>query len=183
MAVGSNMMPLGTKAPDFNLPDTITEKNINLNDLKSDVATVIMFLCNHCPYVVHIRSKLAQIAKEYQNLGIKFAAISPNDITKYPEDAPDKMKEVARETGFTFPYLYDEPQETARAYEAACTPEFYIFNKELKCVYRGQFDDSRPQNDKPVTGKDLTDALDNLIAGKPVSENQIPSIGCSIKWK
>jgi peroxiredoxin len=183
MSVESKMLALGTRASDFNLPDTISGKIVSLNGIRSKTATVIIFLCNHCPYVKHIQNGLAAFVKEYQAKGISFAGISPNDITNYPEDSPEKMKEVAEEAGYTFPYLYDESQDVARAYNAACTPEFYVFDKDLKLVYRGQFDDSRPSLDIPVTGKDLRKALDNIIKGVAVDPNQKPSIGCSIKWK
>jgi len=183
MALESNMLALGTQAPGFNLPDTVTGKKINLDDIKSKTATVIMFLCNHCPYVKHIQNELASLVKEYQAKGISFAGISSNDIISYPDDSPDMMKEVAEEVGFTFPYLYDESQDAARAYRAACTPEFYVFDKDLSLVYHGQFDNSRPSLEIPVSGREIRNALDNLIAGKPVEEKQIPSIGCSIKWK
>jgi len=183
MAVASKMIPLGTIAPEFELPDTISGQMINLYKIKSDIATVVMFLCNHCPYVVHIKDVLAKTAFEYQKKGLSFAAVSSNDIIKYPEDSPENMKHFAAEAGFTFPYLYDESQETARDYDAACTPDFYVFDREMKLVYRGQFDDARPGNSIPVTGSDLRKVLDALITGEPVSEQQKPSIGCSIKWK
>jgi peroxiredoxin len=183
MAVESNALTLGTKAPGFNLTDTITGEKININDIKSKIATVVMFLCNHCPYVKLIQTELVKLVKEYQAKGISFAGISSNDISAYPEDSPEKMKDVAKEFGFTFPYLYDESQDTARSYQAACTPEFFVFDKNLSLVYHGQFDNSRPSLNIPVTGDDLRNALDNLISGKPVEEKQIPSIGCSIKWK
>ena len=179
----SNMIPLGTTAPNFSLHDTVSGEKKSLNELKSDIATVIMFICNHCPYVKHINSELVKVAKIYQSKGISFIAISSNDVVNYPEDSPEKMKETAATEGYTFPYLYDETQEIARAYDAACTPDFYIFDKELKLVYRGQFDDSRPKNDTPVTGADLRGALDAVLNGSPVIENQKPSIGCNIKWK
>ncbi len=175
----SNMLPLGTKAPDFELLDTKNNKICSLEELKSTKATVIMFICNHCPYVKHIQRQLVQLTKDYQPKGIAFIAINANDAIKYPEDAP---KEMAKHT-YPFPYLYDESQITAKAYGAACTPDFYIFNKDLLCVYRGQLDDSRPGNKIPVTGNSLRAALDNLITEKPVDSNQKPSIGCSIKWK
>ena len=177
------MIPLGTTAPDFNLPDTISGKLVKLDDIKSDIATVIMFLCNHCPYVKHINKGLVQLYNDYFPKGISFAAISPNDIVAYPEDSPSRMKEVGEEVGYKFPYLYDETQVTASAYDAACTPDFYIFDKNLKLVYRGQLDDARPGNNIPVTGKDVRNALDNILTGRPVDQNQKPSIGCSIKWK
>lgn len=179
----SNMMPLGTPAPDFDLPDTVSGKNYSLNEFKSDVATVVMFICNHCPYVIHIRRELVDVANEYQTKGITFVAISSNDVENFPQDGPDKMAELASQLGFTFPYLYDESQDIAKAYMAACTPDLYIFDKDLQCVYRGQFDDSRPGKDAPVTGKDLRFALDNILSGKEVDPEQKPSMGCNIKWK
>lgn len=179
----SNMLPLGSHAPEFALPDTVTDKIITLDDIKSDIATVIMFICNHCPFVVHIEDALVQFATEYQSKGIQFVAISANDAEAYPADAPELMKVRAQKLKFTFPYLYDETQEVAKAYRAACTPDFYIFDKDLCCVYRGQFDEARPNNDIPVTGQDMRHALDQLIAGKPVNPAQKPSIGCNIKWK
>jgi peroxiredoxin len=177
------MLPLGTTAPGFNLLDTITGKKVGLNEIKSDIATVIMFICNHCPYVKHVNQELVRLYEDYHPRGISFAAISSNDIAAYPEDSPSRMKETASEIGYQFPYLYDETQEAAKAYQAACTPDFYIFDMDLKLVYRGQLDDSRPGNGKPVTGRDIRNALNNIISGIPVNLNQVPSIGCSIKWK
>jgi len=182
-ATPSNMMPLGTMAPDFNLTDTISGKKKSLHELKSEKATVITFICNHCPFVKHVQKGLVKLAKDYIPSGISFVAINSNDVKAYPDDSPERMKEVAKQLGYPFPYLYDESQDIARAYGAACTPDFYIFDKDLKCVYRGQMDDSRPSNDIPVTGKDIRAALDAILAGKPVSEEQKPSIGCNIKWK
>ena len=179
----SKMVPLGMIAPDFVLPDTISGENKSLTDLKSEKATVIMFICNHCPFVKHVQKQLVKLAREYQAKGISFVAISSNNVEKYPDDSPQRMKEVAQELGYPFPYLYDESQEVARAYNAACTPDFYVFDKNLKLVYRGQMDASRPGNNIPVTGKDLREALDNILQGKSVSEDQRPSIGCNIKWK
>lgn len=179
----STMLPLGTAAPNFELPDTVSGKKLNLQQLKSNVATVIMFICNHCPYVKHIQRELKQFAQEYQKKNVAVIAISSNDVENYPDDSPEKMRETAEKFAYTFPYLYDESQEVAKAYQAACTPDFYLFDKNLKCVYRGQFDDSRPGNNIPVTGKDLKKALDNLIADKPIDPNQKPSMGCNIKWK
>lgn len=180
----SNMMPLGAKAPDFCLPDTISKKNLSLQQLRSpNSATVIMFICNHCPFVVHIQKKLVEIADIYQKKGTRFIAISSNDVTEYPEDSPEKMREVAQSLHFPFPYLYDETQTIAKAYQAACTPDFYVFDQNLQCIYRGRFDDSRPGKDIPVTGKDLTDALDAFLNNTPAPEEQHPSIGCNIKWK
>ncbi len=179
----SNMLPVGTIAPEFSLPDTISGEIITLNELKSDNATVIMFICNHCKYVKHLNAEIVKIASEFQPLGVKFVGISSNNIENYPEDTPDIMKVRASELGYTFPYLYDETQETAKAYEAACTPDFYIFDKDLKLVYRGRLDASSPGNGIPVTGNDLRGALRAVIAGQFVSEIQFPSMGCNIKWK
>ena len=182
-ATPSAMIELGTKAPEFNLPDTISGNTLSLNDLRSDISTVVMFICNHCPYVKHIASKLSEVAKEYESKGISFIAISSNDVKNYPEDSPDKMKEFAEMHNFIFPYLYDETQDVAKKYKAECTPDIFVFDSNLLLVYRGQFDESRPGNNKPVTGNDLKSALDNILNGKPVDEHQIPSIGCNIKWK
>lgn len=179
----SKMIPLGTIAPDFTLPNVVTGKELSLSESKSDVATVIMFICNHCPFVKHVQDGLIRLANDYTSRGISFIAISSNDVDSYPQDGPDKMKEIAEQKNYPFPYLYDETQEVAKAYKAACTPDLYIFDKELKCVYRGQLDASRPGNNIPVTGKDMREALDNILAEKPVSENQRASIGCNIKWK
>ncbi|NIW46980.1 MAG: redoxin domain-containing protein [candidate division Zixibacteria bacterium] len=179
----SNMIALKTEAPDFTLPDTVSGKMTSLSELKSDTATVIMFICNHCPFVRHVQHELVRLANDYQPKGISFIAISSNDVEQYPQDSPQRMREVAEELGYPFPYLFDETQQVARAYQAACTPDFYIFDSDLKCVYRGQLDDSRPGNDIPVTGKDVRSALDSVLQGKPVDENQRPSVGCNIKWK
>ena len=179
----SNMLPLGTKAPDFQLLDTRTGNDLTLDKLKSDTATVIMFICNHCPYVKHIQNKLADIAQRYQNNGVSFIAISSNNIEVYPQDGPDEMKKQAEENHYCFPYLFDDTQQVARAYQAACTPDFYIFDKDLLCIYRGRFDNSTPGNNQPVTGNDLTSALDAVITGKTVSTEQYPSHGCNIKWR
>lgn len=179
----STMLPLGTVAPDFTLPDTVSGQMMSLQSLKSEIATLMMFICNHCPFVKHIQAQLVSLAKDYQAQGVSVIAISSNDVENYPEDSPKKMKEVAEQWGYPFPYLYDESQAVARAYQAACTPDFYIFDKDLKCVYRGQLDDSRPQNGMPVTGKDIRRALDALLLNQAVDEEQKPSIGCNIKWK
>jgi len=179
----SNMLPLGTIAPNFTLLDTVSGKELELTNIKSEKATVIMFICNHCPFVKHINSELVRLAKEYLPKGIAFIAISSNDAVKYPADAPEEMTKTARDLGYPFPYLYDETQEVAKAYNAACTPDFYIFDKNLSLVYRGQLDDSRPSNSIPVTGKDIRNALDNILNNKEVDVNQKPSIGCNIKWK
>ncbi len=179
----SNMLPLGTVAPDFELFDTLSNKMLSLNALKSDKATVIMFSCNHCPYVIHINDEIVRIANDYQAKGISFIAISANDAQSVPEDAPDKMTLLAQEAGYTFPYLYDENQAVAKAYDAACTPDFYIFDAELRLVYRGRLDNSRPNSGIPLTGKDLRVALDAILSETAVSTVQFPSMGCNIKWK
>lgn len=183
MAATSKMIELGTPAKNFELINAVSEERLSLDDIKSDKATVIMFICNHCPYVIHILDGLVKLTNEYMDKGISFAAISSNDVINYPEDSVDKMKEMALKKNFKFPYLYDETQQVARFYGAECTPDIFVFDKDLKLVYRGQFDDSRPKNDIPVTGKDLRNALDSILKGVPVDQNQIPSIGCSIKWK
>ena len=177
------MMPLGTKAPDFLLKDTVSGASLSLADLRSDRATVIMFVCNHCPYVIHLNDCLVALAKKYQSKGVAFIGISSNDVNFVPEDGPELMKIHAEKTGYPFPYLYDETQEVAKAYDAACTPEFYIFDSELRLAYRGRLDNSRPGNAFPPSGKDLADALDALLSGKQVSAAQYPSMGCNIKWK
>jgi peroxiredoxin len=179
----SNMIPLGTPAPDFALPDVVSGKTISLQDVRSEKATVVMFICNHCPFVKHVQQGIVELANDYQPKGVSFVAISANDAGQYPQDAPDKMKAVAEEQGYPFPYLYDESQDVAKAYKAACTPDFYIFDGDLKCVYRGQLDDARPGKPVPVTGSDVRAALDNVLRGQPVSDDQKPSIGCNIKWK
>lgn len=176
-------IPLGFKAPDFSLPDTVSGKLLSLADVRGDKATVVMFICNHCPYVKHVNKQLVSLANDYTSRGIAFVAISSNDVVNYPQDAPELMKETALVEGYPFPYLYDETQEVAKAYHAACTPDFSIFDKDLLCVYRGQLDDSRPKNDSVADGKDIRAALDNILTGMPVSEQQIPSLGCNIKWK
>lgn len=179
----SNMLKLGTKAPDFTLPDTVSGNEVSLADVSSDVATVIMFICNHCPYVIHVNKGVVELAKHYQELGVGFVAISSNDVENYPDDSPKKMKTHAKKNGYPFPYLYDESQEVAKAYDAACTPDFYVFNPEMELVYRGQIDGSRPGSGIPVTGEDLRAALDAVMMGRPVSTKQRPSAGCNIKWK
>lgn len=179
----SNMMALGTTAPDFQLPDTVSGRVLSLDDLKSDKATVIMFICNHCPYVKFVNEGIVSLANDYQSKGVAFIAISSNDVENYPEDAPDKMTITANQLGYSFPYLYDESQDVARSYDAACTPDFYVFDGDLKCVYRGQMDGARPSNGQPVTGSDIRKALDSVLAGMAVEGDQRPSIGCNIKWK
>lgn len=183
-ATASTMLPLHTIAPDFCLPDTITDREYALQALKGQQGTLILFICNHCPYVLHIKQQLIAIARQYAPLGIATIAISANDIENYPQDAPDKMKQLMEDWGNPFSaYLYDETQEVARAYQAACTPDIYLFDANLACVYRGRLDGATPKNDVPVTGEDLRKALDNVLAGLPITEEQLPSIGCNIKWK
>lgn len=177
------MVPLGTVAPDFTLRDVVSGNMLSIETLKSDKATVIMFICNHCPYVKHVQAGLTELAKDYQSKGASFIAINSNDVENYPDDSPDKMKIEAEDAGYTFPYLFDETQETAKLYNAACTPDFYIFDKDLKLAYRGQLDDSRPGNKVPVTGRDMRTALDLILDGKPAQAEQRPSAGCNIKWK
>lgn len=179
----STMVSLGTKAPDFLLPDTVSGKQLSLKDVKGETATMIMFICNHCPFVKHVNAELVGLANDYKNKGIGFVAISSNDVINHPNDSPELMKQVAKQLKYPFPYLYDESQDTAKAYDAACTPDFFIYDKDLRLVYRGQLDDSRPGNEVPVTGKDIRYALDCIINNKPVPQEQRPSIGCNIKWK
>jgi peroxiredoxin len=178
----STMLPLGTAAPDFKLPDT-NGKTVSLADFKGAPALAVLFICNHCPYVKHLRAGLAQFGRDYTSKGVAIVAISSNDAKNYADDSPAKMKEEVKLAGYTFPYLYDETQAVAKAYRAACTPDIYLFDKDQKLVYRGQFDDSRPGNGVTVTGKDLRAATDAVLAGKPVSPNQKVSMGCNIKWK
>lgn len=178
----SQMLELGTSAPQFNLPDT-AGKNVSLDDFKDAPALLVIFMCNHCPFVKHILDKMVELMKGYQEKEVAVVGINSNDVVNYTDDSPEMMAKTAIKSGFTFPYLYDETQETARAYHAACTPDFFLFDAERKLVYRGQLDDSRPGNDIPVTGADLTAAIDAVLAGKPVPGRQKPSIGCNIKWK
>jgi thiol-disulfide isomerase/thioredoxin len=178
----SHTMAIGTKAPTFQLPDAVSGKQLSLGELQSDQATVIMFICNHCPYVKHVEHELAELAKEYQIKGVAFVAISSNDVNDYPQDAPEQMKLRAAALGYSFPYLYDESQEIAKAYQAECTPEFYVFGPKGTCVYHGRFDESSPGKGE-VTGNDLRAALDAVLAGRPPLDPQYPSMGCNIKWK
>ncbi|TVS14766.1 MAG: thioredoxin family protein, partial [Planctomycetaceae bacterium] len=178
----STMLPLGTKAPDFSLPN-IDGRTISLQDFAGVDALVVMFLCNHCPFVKHIADVVAKVAREYQDRGAAFVGINSNDVENYPDDSPEKMVAEADARGYTFPYLYDETQEVARAYRAACTPDFFIFDRNQQLVYRGQFDASRPGSEIPVTGEDLTSALDAVLRGEKAPEDQKPSIGCNIKWR
>ncbi|MCC7389382.1 MAG: thioredoxin family protein [Phycisphaerales bacterium] len=181
-ATPSTMLPLGTRAPDFTLADAVSGRTVDRGSF-ADRPLLVMFLCNHCPFVKHTRAQLAALAREYQAKGVAVVAISSNDAQQYPADGPDLMQAEAREAGYTFPYLFDESQQVAKAYHAACTPDFFLFDAHHKLVYRGQLDDSRPKNDKPVTGRDLRAALDAVLAGTPAPAEQLPSIGCNIKWK
>jgi len=178
----STMLPLGTEAPAFSLPDT-TGKTVSLEDFSGAKALLVMFICNHCPYVKHVRRGLADLAKDYQPRDVAVVGISSNYVPDYPEDSPEHMAKEVEEQGYIFPYLYDETQEIARAYSAACTPDFFLFDEKGKLVYRGQLDDSRPGNDKPVTGADLRAALDAVLSRQPVNFDQKASVGCNIKWK
>ena len=179
----TTQIPLGFNAPKFNLPDVISNTNISLNDIKQSKGLVVMFICNHCPYVIHVIDEIINIANHYQKKGIGFVAISSNDVINYPEDNPSKMKLFAQEKKFTFPYLYDESQKTAKDYDAACTPDFSVFDNQLKCIYRGQMDNARPKNDSPNDGKDLRKVLDYTLENKKIDFEQKPSLGCNIKWK
>lgn len=179
----SNMLPLGTVAPDFALPDTVSDKTLGLAELKSDKATVIMFICNHCPYVKHVNAELIRIALDYQRRGVSFIAISSNDAERYPDDGPEQMKRVAARLGYPFPYLHDRTQSVARAYQAACTPDLYLFDGAMKLAYRGRLDGSSPGNKVPLTGTDLRAALDAVLAGHAPAAQQLPSMGCNIKWR
>ena len=179
----SNMLALGTKAPDFKLRNTVDDTLVALDDVKGKNGTLLMFICNHCPFVKHVNAELARLAEDYISKGINCIAISSNDAANYPEDSPHLMKQNAIDHGFIFPYLYDEDQKVAKAYDAACTPDFYVFDADLELVYRGQLDDSRPGNGIPVTGRDIRTALDCTLSNNPISEEQKPSIGCNIKWK
>ncbi len=181
VAVNSTMLPLGTAAPDFTLPD-VSGRMVSLAEFRGK-PLLVMFICNHCPYVKHLRSALAQLGRDYVPKGLAITAVSSNDVAGYPQDGPELMKIEAAEAGYNFPYLYDATQAVAKAYRAACTPDFFLFDRDHRLVYRGQFDDSRPKNNLPATGKDLRAALDAVLAGKAVAAEQKPSIGCNIKWK
>lgn len=178
----SIMQPLGMKAPEFTLIEPLSNQSKSLQSLASDIATVIMFICNHCPFVKHINLELVRLARDYLPKGISFIAISSNDAINYPQDGPEQMAQQAKKLGYPFPYLYDRTQAVAKSYGAACTPDFFVFNKELRLVYRGQLDDSRPSNDKPNDGRDIRRTLDNLLAGREIDDEQKPSVGCNIKW-
>lgn len=177
------MLALGTIAPGFNLRNTVNDTFIKLDDYQDYKAYVIMFICNHCPYVIHVNPEIIKLSNEYKEKGLSFFAISSNDIINYPQDAPVLMKEQALKLNYSFPYLYDETQEVAKAYHAACTPDIYVFDKDKKLVYRGRLDDSRPNSGIELTGKDLRQALNDVLSGKEVSPVQFPSMGCNIKWK
>lgn len=179
----STMLPLGTQAPDFHLPEVVSEKTISLSTFADKKALLVMFICRHCPFVKHIQEQLALLGKDYLNSDLGIVAISANDAKNYPDDAPESLKAMVTEIGFQFPLCYDETQETAKAYTAACTPDFFVFDSQRKLVYRGQLDDSRPSNGKPVTGADLRSAIAAVLADNPVTEQQKPSVGCNIKWK
>ena len=179
----STMLPLGTKAPAFSLPDVVSGRTITLETFKDRKALLVMFICRHCPYVQHVKEELARLGRDYGAKDVGIVAIGSNDVANYPDDSPENLKAMAQELGFTFPFCYDETQEVALAYSAACTPDFFLFDRERQLVYRGQLDDSRPGNGKPLTGRDLRAALDAVLAGRSVSPNQKPSIGCNIKWR
>ncbi|MBN1917514.1 MAG: thioredoxin family protein [Verrucomicrobia bacterium] len=178
----STMLELGTKAPGFSLTDTADNTTVSLDDFTGR-PLLVMFICNHCPFVKHVRAKLAELGRAYQDKGVGVVAISSNDVAAYPEDSPKNMKKEAAEAGYTFPYLYDETQEVAKVYRAACTPDFFLFDSDHRLAYRGQMDSSRPGNDAPITGNDLTAAVNAVLAGKSVNPEQKPSAGCNIKWK
>jgi peroxiredoxin len=177
------MLPLGTTAPDFSLKDVTTGKTVSLDTFQDKTGLLVMFICKHCPYVVHVEDELARLGLDYVRKPLGIVAISANDATTHPDDSPENLKAMAQELNFTFPYLYDESQETAKAYTAACTPDFFLFDRDRKLAYRGQLDDSRPGNGKPLKGKDLRAAIEAVLAGKKPSGDQKPSIGCNIKWK
>ncbi|MEH2308683.1 thioredoxin family protein [Nostoc sp.] len=179
----STMLPLRTKAPDFNLPEVVSGKATSLSTFADKKALLVMFICRHCPFVKHIQQELVQLGKDYFTSDLAIVAISANDAKNYPDDAPESLQAFATEQGFNFTLCYDESQETAKAYTAACTPDFFVFDDQRKLVYRGQLDDSRPSNGKPVTGADLRAAIEAVLAGKPVTSDQKPSVGCNIKWK
>lgn len=183
MAVASHMLPIGTPAPTFALRDVVSGEVYSLDSFKGKKALLVMFICRHCPYVVHVQDELARIGETYRDSGLGIVAISANDPVQYPDDAPEHLKEMAERLRFAFVFCFDETQEVAKAYKAACTPDFYLFDGQRRLVYRGQLDDSRPGSGRPVTGRDLRAAIDAVLAGQPVNTNQKPSIGCSIKWK
>lgn len=179
----STMLALGTAAPDFTLPSVVSGEDVSLATFEGKRALLVMFICRHCPFVVHVRDELARLGRDYDGSDLGIVAISSNDAESYPDDGPESLKEMAEELGFTFPFCYDESQEVARAYDAACTPDFYLFDGERRLVYRGQLDASRPGNDVPVTGEDLRRAIDAALAGEAIDPEQRPSLGCNIKWR
>lgn len=179
----STMLSLGSPAPDFQLPDVVSGDTVTLGSFANKQALLVMFICRHCPFVVHVQEELARLGSDYKSRNVGIVAISSNDADAYPDDSPANLKAMAEELGFAFPYCYDESQEVARAYQAACTPDFYLFGGQRELVYRGQLDGSRPGNNEPVTGKDLREAMDAVLSGSAVSDVQMPSIGCNIKWK
>ena len=179
----STMLALGTQAPDFQLPDVVSDQTVSLATFAEEKALLTMFICKHCPYVMHVQEELARIGGDYADRALGIVAISSNDVSNHPDDAPDQLKAMAQQLGFTFPFCYDETQEVARAYTAACTPDFFLFDSDCRLVYRGQLDDSRPENGQPVNGSDLRAAIDAVLAGQPISPEQKPSLGCNIKWK
>jgi peroxiredoxin len=179
----STMLPLGTPAPDFQLPDVVTSKTISLNSFADKTALVVMFICQHCPFVKHVQEELAKIGQDYHDRGVGIVAISSNSVETHPQDAPDQLKAMALSLGFSFPYCYDQTQEVAIAYTAACTPDFFVFDRSRRLVYRGQLDESRPGNHLPVTGQDVRAAIEAVLTDSPISADQKPSIGCNIKWK
>ncbi len=179
----STMLNLGTNAPDFSLPNVMDDRPFSLKDCKGSRALLVMFICNHCPFVKHVLAEFKRLQDDYVSRGVRIVAVNSNDVRAYPEDDPSHMRELARRAGWTFPYLLDETQKVAQAFQAACTPDFFLFDGKLKLVYRGQLDDARPGNAKPVNGKDLRAALDAVLSSKPAPQNQKPSIGCNIKWK
>ena len=179
----STMLELGTRAPDFSLPDVVSGRAISLASFGDEKALLVMFICRHCPFVKHVQDELARLGAAYQGRGVGIVAISSNDAARYPDDAPERLKQMADELGFTFPVCFDETQEVAKAYTAACTPDFFLFDQARTLVYRGQLDDSRPDSREPVTGRDLRAAIDAVLSGRPVGADQRPSIGCNIKWK
>jgi peroxiredoxin len=179
----STMLELGTRAPDFALPDVVSGRTVRLEDFDGKKALLVMFVCRHCPFVKHVQRELGRLGRDYAGREVGIVAVSANDPDAYPQDAPESLAEWAREMGFAFPLCFDESQEVAKAYRAACTPDFFVFDGERRLVYRGQLDDSRPTNGKPVTGRDLRAALDAVLAHRPVASDQTPSIGCNVKWK
>ena len=180
----STMLELGTPAPDFSLPEPATNNNFSLANFTANQALLVIFMCNHCPYVLHVHKELNDLIREYQSKGLAAVAINANDVENYPDDSPEKMASLSKEMDYCFPYLFDEDQSVAKAYKAACTPDFFLFDSEMKLAYRGQFDDSRPRNDAPVTGVDMRAAFEAVLAGSEIAEDtQKPSMGCNIKWK